>query len=153
MTWVSWPEAKAFCDWLSKRSGKKFALPSEAQWEKAAKGYSHRVYPWGENYDGSQSGTPNTTYAPVASKPTDMSPFGVLDMAGNALEWCADWYDAQAYVKGTAVDPTGPNVGEERVLRGCGWNFDPDTFRCSYRSHMAPDERAVQVGFRVVREE
>lgn len=150
MSCVSWDEAKAFCDWLSKKSGKKFSLPTEAQWEKASKGYEHRVYPWGDSYDASQSGTPNTTYAPVAKKPTDMSVFGVLDMSGNVYEWCADWYDAQAYSKTPDVNPTGPKEGKERVVRGCGWNFDPDTFRCSYRSRYAPTERAINIGFRVV---
>ena len=153
MSYVTWNEAKAFCDWLTKKSGKKYSLPTEAQWEKAAKGYTHRVYPWGATYDATQSGTPNTTYAAVAVKATDISPFGVMDMAGNVFEWCADWYDPAAYSKGPDVNPTGPEKGTERVLRGCGWNFDPDTFRCSYRSRYAPTERGVNIGFRVVREE
>ena len=153
MTYVTWNEANEFCNWLTKKSGKRFSLPTEAQWEKAAKGYGHRVYPWGDTYDATQSGTPNTTYAPVANNLKDMSPFGVLDMAGNAFEWCADWYDAEAYSKSPDINPAGPAQGTERVLRGCGWNFDPDTFRCSYRSRFAPDDHGVNIGFRVVREQ
>lgn len=153
MTWVSWHEAKAFCDWLTKKTGKRHSLPTEAQWEKAAKGYAHTVYPWGNEYDGSQSGTPNETYDPVASKPTDASVFGVLDMAGNAWEWCADWYDPKAYRSEETHNPTGPATGTLRSIRGCGWNYDPETFRCSFRSRLHPDERAVHIGFRVVREE
>mgnify|MGYP002623691721 CR=1 FL=1 len=149
-TYVTWHEARAFCDWLSERTGRRFALPAEAQWEKAAKGYNgHRRYPWGEAYDGSQSGTPNGEYAPVAAKPSDVSPFGLFDMAGNAWEWCADTYDPDAYARHVAGKPAA-EAGDEKSLRGCGWNFDPATFRCSYRSSLAADERSVHIGFRVV---
>ncbi|MCX5662152.1 MAG: SUMF1/EgtB/PvdO family nonheme iron enzyme [Planctomycetota bacterium] len=151
MTWVSWDEAKAFCAWLSKKTGKKFDLPTEAQWEKACKGYSHRIYPWGATYHGTESGTPNETYLPVANKPTDISPFGVLDMAGNAWEWCNDYYDPKAYSTQPDANPLGPEKGTLRVLRGSGWNFDPDTFRCSYRTRSEPGLKSVHVGFRVVR--
>ena len=153
MTWVSWDEARAFCQWLSATSGRTYRLPTEAEWEKAARGYTYRVYPWGDDYDGTQSGTPNGEYAPVGQHPLDVSPFGVRGMAGNAWEWCADWYDAVAHETQPARDPRGPGKGQDRVLRGCGWNFDPDTFRCAYRSRLAPSERSVHIGFRVVMED
>jgi len=70
-------------------------------------------------------------------------------MAGNAWEWCADWYDETAYQTQPAANPRGPDKGECRVLRGCGWNFDPDTFRCAYRTRLAPGEQSVHIGFRV----
>ncbi|MCE9589754.1 MAG: formylglycine-generating enzyme family protein [Planctomycetes bacterium] len=149
MTWVSWDEARAFCDWLTKKSGKRYTLPTEAQWEKAAKGYSHRVYPWGDSYDGTQSGTPNETYAPVGAKPSDVSPFGVMDMAGNAWEWCLDGYDARAYDTPAMRNPVVAGKGDLKVLRGCGWNFDPETFRCSVRSRLEMGQRSVHIGFRV----
>lgn len=152
MTWVNWDEAKAFCAWLSRKTGKKFDLPTEAQWEKASKGYSHRVYPWGATYHGTESGSPNETYLPVGSKPLDMSPFGVLDMSGNAWEWCSDYYDPKAYSTLPDVNPKGPEKGTLRVLRGAGWNFDPDTFRCSHRTRSEPGLQSVHIGFRVVRE-
>jgi len=113
------------------------------EWEKAARGFSYRVYPWGDSYDGSQAGTPNGTYAPVATHPADVSPFGVMDMAGGVWEWCADSWDL-----GTTGGTNAPAQG--RALRSCGWNFDPDTFRCSYRSGAASDTRSVHIGFRVV---
>jgi len=152
MTWVSWDEAADFCKWLSKKTGAACRLPTEAEWEKAATGFAHQPHPWGEGYDGSQSGSPNETYLPVKSKLMDRSPFGVMDMAGNAWEWCADWYDKNAYAAATDANPTGPATGVMRVVRGCGWNYDPDTFRVSYRTSFGPDQRSVHVGFRVVRE-
>ncbi|NQU11730.1 SUMF1/EgtB/PvdO family nonheme iron enzyme, partial [bacterium] len=149
MTWVSWPEANAFCQWLSKKTGRAYRLPTEAEWEKAAKGYGHRPYPWGERYDGRQAGTPNEVYAPVATHPIDESPFGVLDMAGGVWEWCADGYDPEAYRRAASIKPAVPPAVGVRSLRSCGWNFDPDTFRCSYRTGLDGDRRSLHIGFRV----
>lgn len=151
ITFVSWHDAEAFCRWLSSLGQGVFALPTEAQWEKAARGFGYRVYPWGNEYDGSQSGNPNGVYMPAGSHPLDLSPFGARDMAGNAWEWCADWHSPDAYAAESARNPTGPASGSARVLRGCGWNFDPDTFRCAYRSRLPPAERSVHIGFRIVR--
>ena len=152
VAWVSWGEAKAFCDWLTEKDGAVYRLPTEAEWEKAARGYSHRAYPWGADYDGTQAGTKTNNYSPVGRFPADVSPFGVMDMAGNVWEWCADWYAPGYYTAAPARDPAGPDVGTQRSLRGCGWNFDPDTFRCSYRSGLAPAQRSLHIGFRIVRE-
>ena len=160
MTWVNWSEATAFCDWLTKKTGKKHRLPTEAEWERAAKGFDDRAYPWGNDYENAKAGTPNGEYAPVGSKPADVSPFGVADMAGGVWEWCADWYDAKAYEKlpsepefpGYPVPWVSPAQGTQRSLRGCGWNFDPETFRTAYRSRLEPDARSPHIGFRVVRE-
>lgn len=150
MTMVNWDEANAFCKWLSGQGHGMVRLPTEAEWEKAAKGYQQRVYPWGNAYDGTQSGTKNGVYAPAGEHPLDVSPFGVRGMAGNAWEWCADWYASDGYAVMPYMNPVGPRIGSERVLRGCGWNFDPDTFRCAFRSKMTPETRSVHIGFRVV---
>ncbi len=135
MTWISGDEAAAFCGWLSKQDGRAYRLPTEEEWEKGARGFTYRVYPWGDTYDGSQAGTPNGTYDPVGSKPADRSPFGLLDMAGGVWEWC------------TAGE--APVAAGRRILRGCGWNFDPDTFRCAYRSAWEGTNRSVHLGFRI----
>ena len=152
MTWVTHAEAVAFCDWLSRKTGDTYRLPTEAEWEKAAKGFSQRQYPWGDDYDGTQSGSENMTYLEVGSKPLDRSPFGVLDMAGNVWEWCGDWYDSKAYTLPDLINPRGPKTGKARVVRSCGWNYDPDTFRISFRSSYNPSERTAHIGFRIVRE-
>jgi formylglycine-generating enzyme required for sulfatase activity len=73
-------------------------------------------------------------------------------MAGNVWEWCSDWYETGYYKDGPLRNPTGPEEGFKKSLRGCGWNFDPDTFRCAYRSGLDPDKRSVHIGFRVVME-
>ncbi|NLB56246.1 MAG: formylglycine-generating enzyme family protein, partial [Lentisphaerae bacterium] len=149
VVWVSWGDASLFCEWLSEKTGEKFALPTEMQWEKTAKGYSHRKYPWGDSYDGSQSGNQNRVYLPGRSKTLDRSPFGSYDMAGNVWEWCRNLYvdDLNSLVSGGMG-----GVGDRRSLRGCGWNYDPDTFRTSYRSFSDPELRSIHIGFRIVRE-
>jgi formylglycine-generating enzyme required for sulfatase activity len=153
VTWVTHRDAEAFCAWMSTLGFGTFRLPTEAEWEKAAKGFSHRAYPWGDRYDGTQSGSKNGEYAPVGSHPVDSSPFGALDMAGNVWEWCRDGYAPDTYARRESPrNPVGPADTGLRVLRSCGWNYDPDTFRCSYRSGAAPDTRSVHIGFRVVRD-
>ena len=145
VTWLTWQEANVFCQWLSSKYKKKFRLPSEAEWEKAAKGFNHRVYPWGNEYNGKQAGTPNGEYLPVGSYPLDKSPFGVLDMAGGVWEWCGDEWTVPVKISSTN------EIAEQwRSLRSCGWNYDPDTFRCSYRSGAPASLRSVHIGFRVV---
>lgn len=152
IAWVSWKEAVDFCEWLSKKTKRIYRLPTEAEWEKAAKGFAERRYPWGNDFDGTQSGTANGTYAPDATKQTDKSPFGILDMAGNVWEWCSDWYDPNYFKEAPSQNPAGPRDGTMKSLRGCGWNFDPDTFRCAYRTGLEPEKRSVHIGFRVVME-
>lgn len=136
-TYISWEEAQRFCEWMSKRYPGSFRLPTQIEWEKAARGWQYRVYPWGDTYDGSQSGTPNGEYAPVGQQADDRSPFGLLDMAGNAWEWCADTFPH-------------PDGEDWRVLRGCGWNYDPDTFRIAYRSGWKINGRSPHIGFRIL---
>jgi formylglycine-generating enzyme required for sulfatase activity len=149
---VSWDDAKAFCDWLSQKTGKNLHLPSEAQWEKAARGTSQGKYPWGNtspscdttNYNSCEGGP-----LPVGSRPADVSPYGVYDMAGNVGEWCGDRYDAAYYAVSPRDNPTGPGSGTRRVIRGGGWMSTADKIRCSHRDGTSPSGANNRIGFRI----
>jgi formylglycine-generating enzyme required for sulfatase activity len=154
---VSWEETDAFCKWASQQTGQTVQLPTEAQWEKAARGADGRIYPWGDVFDKSKANTAdarkgNTT--PVGSfSPQGDSSYKVTNMAGNVWEWCADWFDEKAYQgrdTNLVQNPVGPTSGIHRVLRGGSFIFDPDGARCAYRYRLRPDLRYDDVGFRVV---
>lgn len=149
---VSWDDAKAFCDWLSGETVKNIHLPTEAQWEKAARGTDQRKYPWGNapptcdltNYDLCLSHT-----MPVGSYPGGVSPYGVHDMAGNVWEWCSDWYDAGYYSISPGNNPTGPAAGVDRVNRGGAYTSLYNQLRCSHRNSALPSEFMKYLGFRI----
>lgn len=146
---VSWYEAAAYAAWLSKKTGNQYCLPTEAQWEKASRGRDGLVYPWGNTFDKNKCNSFEDELgrtSPVGIFPAGASPYGCLDMAGNVLEWCFDWYEENYYKKSPSKNPPGPARGSFRVLRGGGWNC-----RAAYRGYGRPAGRGYDVGFRVVR--
>jgi formylglycine-generating enzyme required for sulfatase activity/predicted MPP superfamily phosphohydrolase/energy-coupling factor transporter ATP-binding protein EcfA2 len=149
---VSWYEAAAYAKWLSQKTGENYTLPTEAQWEKSARGAKGLIYPWGNKYDinlcnSDECGLNRTS--PVGIFPGGESPYGCADMAGNVWEWCNDWYGP--YNAGYQKNPTGPG-GTYRVVRGGGWSLGAGGLRCSYRGGR-PSFRGGYVGFRLCQDD
>lgn len=150
---VSWYEAMAFCRWISKQTGDEFRLPTEAEWEKAARGGESREWPWGDVFDSKKANTLEgggigTTPVGMYSPEGD-SQYGISDMAGNVFEWCQDWYTSDYYKDSPAENPVGLQEGHYRVLRGGSWNGNRRRARCAFRRRNLPNYRVGNVGFRV----
>jgi formylglycine-generating enzyme required for sulfatase activity len=157
---VTWYGSNAYCQWVGGQ------LPTEAQWEYAARSSGGNIFPWGDDFEGTRLNycdnncefdwkdeTVDDGYArtaPVGSYPAGDSWVGAQDMAGNVWEWTADWYEANYYESSPINNPTGPAIGDFKVLRGGSWDNNPYVVRGANRSVNAPDFRFSVVGFRCV---
>ena len=157
---VNWFQASAYCEWVGGR------LPTEAEWEYAARGEEWHMFPWGDEHDGTRMNfcDANCWYAwrdesvddghevtaPVGSYPEGASWCGALDLAGNVWEWVADWYSDDTYATSPDANPTGPASGEQRVMRGGSWGVEPIYEHATHRGKGRPDRAKIYWGFRCV---
>ena len=145
---IDWFQAMEFASWVGAR------LPTEAEWEYVARGEGGDVmYPWGNDFDATMCNTREEGpghLAPVDYYSEGASPYGVMDMAGNASEWCSDWHK-KGYVENLLPNPTGPQTGKHRVTRGSSWRYSANMARCAARYWCPPDMRRNNTGIRLVR--
>jgi formylglycine-generating enzyme required for sulfatase activity len=152
---VRWSEATAFCLWLSQRDGREYRLPTEAEWEFAARGTDERIFPWGSFWDPKRCNSAEESdgfaqTSPVKQFPEGASPHGILDMVGNVWEWCSDWFAPSYGDESPRSDPTGPPTGNDRVCRGGSWMNHGYSCRTTMRARRPPDFSDNYIGFRVV---
>jgi len=144
---VSWFDAMRYCEWLTGSSSRRYRLPTEAEWECAARGGSENArYPWGDDLPEHSSRSMNGPER-VGQRPPN--PYGLYDMCENVHEWCSDWNGAGYYSVSIDRNPRGPETGSRRVSRGGSWRHQIKVSRCAARSSIPPAFRYADYGFRI----
>ncbi len=152
---VSWHEATRYCGWLSAKTGNKFRLPTEAEWERAARGGREgALYPWGDTTPQSLSDYASRCegFWKIGTEPVgrvDANLYGLYNMCDNVHEWCSDWFGANYYSVSPERNPRGPETGSRRASRGGSWRHHIKISRCAARSSIPPDFQYADYGFRV----
>jgi len=148
---VSWFDALAYCEWLSSLTGSHYRLPTEAEWERAARGGAESMsFPWGDDSPASRPGYQTrwkTGPEPVGQ--SQPNAYGLFDICENVHEWCNDWYGAEYYAVSPDRNPQGPQEGTRKVSRGGSWRHQIKIARCSARSSIPPEFKYADYGFRV----
>jgi sulfatase modifying factor 1 len=148
---VNWYDATAYCHWLSTLWSTHVRLPTEAEWEFAARGgVEQRSYPWGS--EPRQYGADRWRDGPEPVAQAEANGYGLFDMCENVHEWCADWFDPGYYAVSPANHPTGPEHGKRRASRGGAWRHQIKCSRCAARSSIPPEFRYADYGFRIAAE-
>jgi formylglycine-generating enzyme len=157
VTLVRWEDAISYCAWLSGATSRTVRLPSEAEWEKAARGgVDGKRYPWGDRLDRNMANflidpLLKTTQGTTRCRSYPPNNYGLFDMTGNVWEWVHDWYGPQYYATSPYRSPAGPREGTLRVLRGGSWLVaDVGMLSCSHRHKVPPDTYSYGIGFRIV---
>jgi formylglycine-generating enzyme required for sulfatase activity len=152
---VSWYEAVCYCEWLSASTGRRFRLPAEAEWERAARGgHEGALFPWGDappqslpGYASRCAGRWKTGPEPAGR--AEPNAYGLYNMCDNVHEWCSDWYAPGYYAVSPERNPRGPEIGERRASRGGSWRHHVKMSRCAARSSIPPEFKYADYGFRV----
>jgi len=150
----SWFDAVAYCEWLTRITGHHYRLPTEAEWEYAARGgLEQKQYPWGDNPPESlQNYASRWKTGPEPVGRAEQNAFGLYDIGANVHEWCADWFDPEYYSFSPERNPPGPPDGTRRASRGGSWRHYTKVSRCAARSSIPPEFQYADYGFRMVRD-
>lgn len=151
---VSWFDAMAYCAWLSAMTGSHYRLPTEAEWERAARGGAERMlFPWGNDPPDSRLDYHSRWKSgPEPVGQSQPNAYGLFEMCENVHEWCSDWFAGDYYAFSPDRNPQGPEEGQRKASRGGSWRHDIKISRCSARSSIPPEFKYADYGFRVVRE-
>jgi formylglycine-generating enzyme required for sulfatase activity len=150
----SWFDAVAYCEWLSRMTQRRYRLPTEAEWERAARGGAEqKLFPWGDAPLGSlQNYATRWRTAPELVGHAEKNPYGLFDIGANVHEWCADWFDPEYYRISPERNPEGAPQGTRRASRGGSWRHHTKVSRCAARSSIPPEFQYADYGFRIARD-